>query len=662
MPIRLLVALLFTLLVQTPQAQQPPSAVADLADASAVVVTGAVEAMAAGEDQGAIYTYVTVRVDEVLKGAVPARTVVVKQLGGTLPQLGLYIADQARFAAGESVLLFLNSRPRDGSLYTVGLGRGKWTVLPDIRGGGLAAIQGSLATGLDDTTRAAIAASRPHAANFVAIPADAPTPDSPGYTFIPGSEGGPARWHQADDGVSVPVDFQTIPGGLPGDASAALNRAIGAWNGVGSQLQLARAQTGPHTCPSTGFSGNGRIGLYWNDPCGEIPDGDSATFGMGGGFFTPGFQKTINGVTFNAFVQGLAILNNSGPHLATAACLEDALTHVLGHAVGLGHSGDGNAVMYTTLRSSCTGGSTGLGTDDVNGLGAIYPDIPSGGLPPQAPTAITNTVSLDSVTLSWTPATSGGPAQSYILEAGTSEQQPNNIAVLPLPNANTSTVVGAVPPGVYYVRVRARNVLGTSALSPATVVTVGPCQAPAAPTGLAYTNADGFVGITWNPPASGVTQGYLLSAGMSPGASDALVLPLGPTPAFAGTAPPGDYYVRVAARNSCATGPASSPDLVVQVRACTAPPLAPANLSFTRAGNTVTLNWTGPTSGNLPSRYQIHAGSGPGASNILVYETTNPATSFQAFAPAGTYYVRIVSRNNCGSSSTASNEVQVVVP
>jgi hypothetical protein len=581
--------------------------------------------------------------------------VVIKQMGGALRDVGLHVAGQASFALDEHVLVFLSIRPRDRTLYTSGLSTGKWSLITNLQTGAAMAAQDGVEVSLDDLGRV-VESSRRHGGSFVAVPPEILIA-RPQYSFLPFGSDGPARWHEADDGARISVDYQNVPGGLPGGVGE-LDAAIGAWNNVNTRLGLNRGASGGAVCPASNFTGNGRIALYWDDPCGEISDADSSTFGVGGGYYTTGLQKTIGGTTFNKFLQGLAILNNVGPHRTTAACLRDAVTHVLGHAVGLGHSNDGSAVMFATL-SKCTSGSSGLGSDDVAGLQAIYPPVASGGFAPLPPTAITNAVVLDTVTLSWTPATGGGAAQSYILEAGSAPGQAN-LATITSNGTATALTVGAVPQGVYYVRVRAKNALGTSAASPSTTVVVGPCTAPGPPSNLAALVGDNNVTLLWSAPASGIAQGYTLSAGTAPGLSNALVQPLSSTPTFFGVAPFGSYYVRLASRNSCGTS-APTADVLVSVQPCVSAPAAPTNLAFTRSGNTVSIGWTPPAGGSGPARYVLSVGSAAGGSNLLVQATPTNAPGFSAFAPRGTYFVRVQGQNACGISGP-SNEVQIAVP
>ncbi|HUE87393.1 MAG TPA: fibronectin type III domain-containing protein [Vicinamibacterales bacterium] len=658
----LLVAGLIALALARPQAQtqtQTAVLVADLADSSAVIATGRVSALSSAHDGIAIYTYVTLQVTEVLKGAVPDGPIVLKQIGGVAEGLALHIDGQARFSEGDAVLVFLSARPRDHTLYTVGLSQGAWRVTRNGSGGRYTAAQAGAALDMSEL-RTLVLPSTPARGQFVTTPPEMPSADLPArsanFTFL---AGGPARWHQADDGLPIPVDYATVPGGLPVDGLDALDTAMGAWNAVGTTLRLDRGAEGNPTCPSSAFSGNGRIAFYWDDPCGEIGDGDAVTFGVGGGYFTPGSARTVNGVVFEQFLQGIAILNNTGPHLAKPACFQDAATHVLGHAIGLGDSADGTAVMFQTLRSSCNSGSSGPGSDDIAGLKAIYPAMPGGGQAPNAPTALTASVSLNTVVLSWTPATSGGVVLNYLIEAGSSPGL-SNLAVLSVPGAPATVTLAGVPPGTYFVRVRARNGLGTSAVSPETVVNVGSCVVPGAPSGLSYSAVDQLVSIAWTPPATGgPLQGYLLSAGYGPGLANAAVAHLGPTPGFSAVAPPGNYFVRVQAVNSCGVGPASA-DLLVSVQSCTAAPSAPTNLRFTTTGSLVTLEWSAPASG-LPSRYRLVVGSAPGGADLLIFDTNDNATTLTATAPNGRYFVKVQAVNPCGTSPF-SNEVVVTVP
>src|SRR5262245_44609180 len=128
----------FTILVSilalhvTPAAASsgPRWSMRQLAGFADAIVVGRVASVSSGWDDTAdtIYTYVSVDVSEVIKGRLRTGRVVIKQLGGAAGPIGLEVFDQASFASGEEVLLFLERRPRDRTLYTAALAQGKWNV------------------------------------------------------------------------------------------------------------------------------------------------------------------------------------------------------------------------------------------------------------------------------------------------------------------------------------------------------------------------------------------------------------------------------------------------------------------------------------------------------------------------------------------------------
>ncbi|MEZ5291337.1 MAG: carboxypeptidase regulatory-like domain-containing protein [Vicinamibacterales bacterium] len=110
-------------------------------------------------------------------------------------------------------------------------------------------------------------------------------------------------------------------------------------------------------------------------------------------------------------------------------------------------------VYFVRLRSR-VGSVAGPPTDDVL---MVVGNVPA---PPSSPQEFTSQVSGNVVTLTWN-APFFGPVTSYVLEAGT-HTGAADIAVFNTGSTATSLVIPGVPPGRYFLRLRALNALGAS--------------------------------------------------------------------------------------------------------------------------------------------------------------------------------------------------------
>lgn len=314
-------------------------------------------------------------------------------------------------------------------------------------------------------------------------------------------------------------------------------------------------------------------------------------------------------------------------------------------------SGDGR---YVSFRSA----ATNLVEGDFNGRADLFViDVAALFAVPGPPTGLTATVSGSTVTMTWTPPTTGGAAIRYMVEAAAI---PGGAAIATLPTSQSSISVPGVANGAYYVRVRATNAEGTSGPSNEVAVVVGPpaCTPTDAPTNLASTVNGSTVSLTWTAPVSACPPtGYVVQAGSAPRLSDLAVISV-PATTLTGTAPPGTYFVRVVAVNAAGmSGPSN--EVTITVGAICLPPGAPSNLAGNVNGFDVSLTWTAPVSGGALEVYLLEAGSAPTLANIGVLPVGG--TTFAVTAPAATYYMRVRAQNRCGTS-LPSNEVIVEVP
>lgn len=517
---------------------------ADLTNFADLIVTGRVATQTSGWDPavGAIYTYVTVDVDEVLKGFVAERRITIKQLGGVADELGLTVPTQAHFTSGEPVLLFLEARPRDRTLYTSALWQGKWSLDRQPTGDHVARRAGDQWL-LQSVRAAADRLEAPSVFDLNTAPVDA----SASQTFTLMST--PYRFS-----FVPPVDVQAGgQPGLPGGGVAEIRAATDQWNAAGSSFRFAHGvENGRPRCTSQ-FVGSYRVTISFLDPCGEISN-TGGTLAIGGSYFSTTSGATVDGRFFRFALEGFVINNDSAvalQFLRQTGCFHNIQLHELGHVLGLGHSTDTTAIMFPSISTSCANGPSGLAADDLQGIRFIYPNALATAPGPPTITRVTSAAS--AITVDWQPG-AGPPPTGHRLDFlffGTTQVQS-------VVTGGASNATIPIPPGIqgtFTVQVSAfvTGVPGPPS-SPFTF-TIG--ETPHCTASPASPHVSGFVlndtaAVSW-PPVPGAT-GYILQAGTTPGGADLVpATNLGlATGASASGVPAGfTAWVRVTAIDAC---------------------------------------------------------------------------------------------------------------
>jgi hypothetical protein len=420
---------------------------------SRLIVSGRVISLTSEWDRSGsvIWTYVEVRADRVLKGELHATTVVLKQLGGTVGERSLRVFGQPDFAAGERVLLYLNTGP-DGSLHSAHTFMGKFSIVADPAGTEFversvdtkeieilgrsssgevtnrAPLEEYLAKIQRTLSREAFRVAEVNAARvgqpFVAVPKEFSRSRkhaggfSPAFVFF----GGPVRWMEADSGQ--PVRYFVNPSGSPiaGGAAAEITRAMSAWpnqSGATIQLQLA-GQTG-----SCGIAIDNNNTISFGDCLNQLdpPIGCVGVVALTTISWT-NETRVVGGTTFNRLIEADTVFNRGMDcFLANSANLAEVACHELGHSIGLGHSSDPSAIMWASAHGR--GRDATLGSDDIAGVQAIYPGAPGGGPPPPSPPSpvtiasrsLTDGVEGRSYSTTLT-ATGGTPPYRWVLAGG----------------------------------------------------------------------------------------------------------------------------------------------------------------------------------------------------------------------------------------------------
>lgn len=107
----------------------------DLALKSNAVVVARVEDQVARYDAGKeIYTYVTLRVLDPVKGSHKDDLITIRQLGGIVDHIASIVPGMPTFTKGEEVVVFLSQKDKAGYPSIMGLQQGKYTIRADENG------------------------------------------------------------------------------------------------------------------------------------------------------------------------------------------------------------------------------------------------------------------------------------------------------------------------------------------------------------------------------------------------------------------------------------------------------------------------------------------------------------------------------------------------
>jgi hypothetical protein len=296
---------------------------------------------------------------------------------------------------------------------------------------------------------------------------------------------------------------------------------------------------------------------------------------------------------------------------------------------------------------------------------------------PGAPTGPTANPGNGTATLSWSaPSSDGGsPVDAYLIAGGPS---PSGTGIQETVGGHTATISGLTNGTVYSFSVHAQNAFGDG---PAVTVTVTPRAAgsvtgagsvPGAPTGLQTSYGDGFIALSWSPPASAggsAVTGYHVYLGFSSSLVGAREFSTSGTSFRLSDAQNGSqYYIKVTALNAAGEGPGTPVASVIpgpHAVPAQPGPSRPTGLTAQAHRGEVVLSWSPPPGGlKTGDGYLIYMGTSPGhegARPSVSYLIENTTSYTIAPLDNGTrYYFQVALLDGNNHVSARSAEVSAV--
>ena len=317
-------------------------------------------------------------------------------------------------------------------------------------------------------------------------------------------------------------------------------------------------------------------------------------------------------------------------------------------------SGRGRAILIVAVQAQAPQAAARTGQFSV--AGQKFRVFQRSRSVPAPPVALVAKLAGQRLQLRWSPSESASTSDTYLVDYGLA---PGHSMGSPISvGLNRELIVNDVPPGRFFIRIRASNEYGLSAPSNEVELAVGNTGVPPArPQRLTASVSGDNVRLSWSPSdGDDETEGYQVEAGLSPGARDAATVDVGQSLVFqVAQVPPGRFYVRVRGRNRFGVSEPTD-DVLVVVGSLGEPPPRPLNLRVNAVGAAATFSWSRPEGASGAVQYRLDAGTAPGLSDIAMVDLGDVTAFRVEGVPPGVFYVRVRAVNQFGSSPP-SNEV-----
>ncbi len=334
-----------------------------------IVIATGVSSSTVRDVRGRIVTRFTLRVEESLKGSTAVGDeIMLTEPGGLLGDGGLIVYGAPRYEAGRRYLVFTSTN-RETERATFGMALGQFDLADglalrhDIEG-----FDHNLEAHVEPTRDASrfvefirgVVSQRgsstdyfmsPPAAVAGAVAAVRETAAAPRFSrssYLLQTDGGGMRWR---DPSADWVSNGTQPGA---DGPAAVAKAIAQWNGTASTIRYRYAGVDDTAAGRTDFD-DGKNTVLFNDPNDEILDGSS----IGGIAWSiiGGVPYGLDGESFRDIIRGNVVIANVNPlYQMSQACLNDVVSHELGHTLGFRHADQPGHPWVCTTTASCEPG------------------------------------------------------------------------------------------------------------------------------------------------------------------------------------------------------------------------------------------------------------------------------------------------------------------